>query len=743
MFSVSPLQLATMVIAIAMMIVGSWISLHIRSEDDQPGESIKVGEKHLKIAMLGSNDGLWDWDVQAGNVYYSPRLKELLGYTSEDAEPTLLQLFSCIYPSDLDAVRDKLTFHLHDNSPCNVEFRIVTRAGELRWMRSCAQSTCNAAGEPVRMSGSMTDITVRKQAEEQFYAAKERTKISLEPIGEAVITLNTDGLIQYLNPSAEMLTTWTLASARGLPINKILNVAGDDLSSRIVDLIEQIRNKGKPAERENNLMLLYHDGSEVAVNMLAKPITSLDGEMIGIMLTLHDVSKEREYAAQLSYRTSHDALTGLINRREFERRLTVAMIAVRDRPRQHAVLYLDLDRFSVVNEACGHVAGDELIRQMGVLLKQRLRHTDTIARMGGDEFGVLLEDCSVEHSFRVAEGIRQAVADFQFVWDNKPFATGVSIGLMNFSGDMYSLSQVMSALNAACCQAKEQGRNRVHAVRLDDNDLSIRHGEMEWINRINEALANEKFRLFSQEMIALEPSSRDGIHVEILLRMLDKDGNLVLPMAFIPAAERCNLMPEIDRWVVSTVFATLQKMHRQGCAIDIRTCSINLSGTTISDDNFLHFVQEQQIKFEITPQMICFEIAETSVVANFVKAARLIRELKGLGYRFALDDFGTGMSSFGYLKNLPVDFIKIDGEFVENMLSNSVDYAMVEAINKIGHLMGKKTVAEFAANACIVDALTGIGVDFAQGYGLGKPQPFGSAVDNLQRVALKPIAEVK
>jgi diguanylate cyclase (GGDEF)-like protein/PAS domain S-box-containing protein len=723
------LLFATLAIAIGLMIFGSWISRFILIKSDQFKEALKISEERLQLAMLGSNDGLWDWDIQADNIYYSPRLKELLGYTLEDDEPTPLQFLNCIYPSDLDAVRAKLTAHLHDNSPCDIEFRVVTKAGELRWVRSCAQSTSNAAGKPVRMAGSFTDITARKRAEEQLYAAKERAQVTLESIGEAVITLSTDGLVEYLNPTAEILTRWTLASARGLPLEKILNVVGEASGNRVPDLIHQILDNSMPVENASNLLLVCDDGSEVAVNLSAEPIRNLSGETIGTVLVLHDVSKDREYAAQLSYQASHDELTGLINRREFERRLTVAMITSRDQQRQHAVLYLDLDQFKVVNDTCGHAAGDELIRQISVLLKQRLRDTDTIARLGGDEFGVLLENCPVEHSLRIAEGLRQTVADFQFVWSNKPFSIGVSIGLINLAGEMHTLGQIMSAVDAACYLAKEKGRNRVHEYRLDDSELSIRHGEMEWITRINEALTHERFCLFSQEIVALGQKSSHGVHFEILLRMLDKDDNLVLPMVFIPAAERYNLMPAIDRWVVATVYATLAKMRKQGQGLDIQTCAINLSGTSIGDSNFLHFVQEQHVKFGIPPEIICFEITETSAIANFAKAAHFIQELRGVGYRFALDDFGAGMSSFAYLKNLPVDFIKIDGGFVKDMLNSPTDYAMVEAINKIGHLMGKQTIAEFAVNERIIGTLTEIGVDFAQGYGIGRPHAFGIGTD--------------
>jgi diguanylate cyclase (GGDEF)-like protein len=443
-----------------------------------------------------------------------------------------------------------------------------------------------------------------------------------------------------------------------------------------------------------------------------------------VVLVLHDVSRERQYVAKLSYQASHDSLTGLINRGEFERRLSLALKSAAQIGRHHAVMYLDLDQFKIVNDTCGHAAGDQLMRQVSAVLQRRLREGDTLARLGGDEFGVLLENCAPDNALRIAEELRQTVMECHFAWETRSFNIGVSIGLVNVADGSFTLTDVLSAADSACYMAKENGRNRVQVYHPEDSELSMRQGEMEWIGRLQRALDEDRFVLYAQDIAGLDPAHKLADHCEILIRMLDESGQLVPPMAFIPAAERYNLMPSIDRWVVRNAFAIIGRQQAEQYA-GPGIFAINLSGASIGDERFLDYLREQFEHFNVAPQSICFEITETAAIAKLDKATEFINQLKSLGCLFSLDDFGAGMSSFAYLKHLPVDFLKIDGGFVKDMADDPIDRAMVEAINSIGHVMGKQTIAEFVDGERVIRLLREIGVDFAQGYGVAKPRPFG------------------
>jgi diguanylate cyclase (GGDEF)-like protein len=443
-----------------------------------------------------------------------------------------------------------------------------------------------------------------------------------------------------------------------------------------------------------------------------------------VVLVLHDVSRERQYVAKLSYQASHDSLTGLINRGEFERRLSLALKSAAQLGRHHAVMYLDLDQFKVVNDTCGHAAGDQLMRQVSAVLQRRLREGDTLARLGGDEFGVLLENCAPDHALRIGEGLRQTIMECHFAWETRSFNIGVSIGLVNVADGLFTLTDVLSAADAACYMAKDKGRNRVQVYHAEDSELSTRQGEMEWIGRVQKALDEDRFVLYAQDIVGLDPARNLGHHCELLIRMLDEHGELVPPMAFIPAAERYNLMPSIDRWVLRNAFAIIARQQAES-ATGPAVFAINLSGSSIGDERFLEYVREQFEHFAVAPENICFEITETAAIARLDLATNFINQLKSLGCLFSLDDFGAGMSSFAYLKHLPVDFLKIDGGFVKDMADDPIDRAMVEAINSVGHVMGKKTIAEFVDGDRVIRLLREIGVDFAQGYGIAKPRPFG------------------
>lgn len=430
-----------------------------------------------------------------------------------------------------------------------------------------------------------------------------------------------------------------------------------------------------------------------------------------------------EATEKLSYQATHDALTGLVNRREFERRLEKALQAAHDEGRTHALCYLDLDQFKIVNDTCGHVAGDELLRQLTVLLQSKVRDVDILARLGGDEFGVLLENCPLEQAQIVADLLRQTVKDFHFVWQNKAFVIGVSVGLVSITRDSESLAFVLSCADAACYAAKDLGRNRVHVYRAEDGEMALRQGEMNWVARITHAIEVNRFRLYCQAIMPLAESSKEGAHFEILLRMLGDQGELIPPMAFIPAAERYGLMPSIDRWVVSTAFGLYWKMFPEKEIGQRHTCTVNLSGPSLCDDHFLDFIKRQFSLYQVPHEHICFEITETAAISNLARAIEFIGELRAKGCRFSLDDFGSGLSSFTYLKNMQVDYLKIDGSFVRDMVDDPMDAAMVASINQVGHVMGLKTIAECVETDAVLEKLREMGVDFAQGFCIERPRP--------------------
>ena len=420
----------------------------------------------------------------------------------------------------------------------------------------------------------------------------------------------------------------------------------------------------------------------------------------------------------------HDALTGLTNRHEFERRLRRALYHAQEEGAQHALLYLDLDQFKIINDTCGHIAGDEMLKQVAVVLQQPIRETDTLARLGGDEFGVLLENCPQDRAEAIARALLQEIRDFRFVWQDKTFALGVSIGLVMITGDGKTLTDVLSAADMACYAAKDRGRGRVHVYSDNDADLAQRQGEMQWVARINHALEENRFELFRQCIVPLAGQDDGAVHCEFLIRMRETDGELVLPGAFIPAAERYNLMPALDRWVIDAVFRHVAQHGPPVAGANGRTlCFINLSGASLSDDTFFAYIRDKLDEYRIPRGTVCFEITETAAIANLGTAVEFIQEIREAGCLFALDDFGSGLSSFSYLRTIPADFLKIDGIFVRDMVEDPMDAAIVEAINSIGHVAGLRTIAEFVESAAIRERLRAVGVDFAQGFGISAPEP--------------------
>jgi len=420
----------------------------------------------------------------------------------------------------------------------------------------------------------------------------------------------------------------------------------------------------------------------------------------------------------------HDALTGLSNRHEFENRVKHALHTAEVDNNTHVLIYLDLDQFKIINDTCGHQAGDELLRQLSVLLKDAVREGDCLSRLGGDEFGILLENCTIKRAEFIANKILQMINDFHFIWENKAFTVGASMGVVAIDSHNKSISEVLKNADIACYVAKDRGRNRFHLYRADDNELALRHGEMEWVARIQTALHDDLFVLHKQCISPILKSQVDRTYCEFLIRLPGKNDELILPGAFLPAAERYNLMPAIDRWVIKTVFAFLaRKFGNQSGKENKNQYFINLSGASLSDEDFFSYIKKQFTVFDIDPGMICFEITETVAITNLQETVGFIKEIRAIGCKIALDDFGAGLSSFSYLKAIPADYLKIDGNFVRDITHDKMDRAIVESINQIAKVAGLQTIAEFVEDEAILEVIKDIGVDFAQGYGIQVPVP--------------------
>ncbi|MDP2902491.1 MAG: EAL domain-containing protein [Methylovulum sp.] len=560
-------------------------------------------------------------------------------------------------------------------------------------------------------------VDIQNQA---LIRAKDRYLTLYNDNPTMVFNLAEDGLIISAN--------LTGANHLGLPIDELQDrhlfdfIHPDDLSE-VHDLLAQCLLNPLLVHKQE-LRQICQNGRIIWVRAAARLVES-GYEPRSVLLVCEDVTETRKLTEQIAYQASHDVLTGLSNRSEFDKAIVNAIALAHLSNTEHALCYLDLDQFKVVNDTCGHLAGDELLKQLGDVLKKQVRRHDFVARLGGDEFGVLMYDCSLNEALIACEKIRDAIKDYHFAWEDRRFTVGVSIGVTSIHNTRCSAVTLLKEADAACYAAKDKGRNRVHIYLPDDEELAMRHGEMQWVEKIQHGLEHNRFRLYGQPIVSI--AERDeGLHFETLVRYQDGHGNIIPPSAFLPAAERYNLATAIDRWVIGNLFEWIA--GKPNFLDQLSLCSVNLSGLSLADETMLAFISKQFSDWNIPTDKICFEITETAAITNLSHAMEFIRHLREKGCLFSLDDFGSGLSSFAYLKNLPVNFLKIDGLFVKDILDDKVDLAMVKSINEVGHIMGKKTIAEFVENKQIFDALSTLGVDYAQGYGIGKPVPLDDLV---------------
>ncbi|MET3130277.1 diguanylate cyclase (GGDEF)-like protein/PAS domain S-box-containing protein [Oxalobacteraceae bacterium GrIS 1.11] len=698
-------------------------------------------QKRLHLALEAAHMGIWDSqvvneNVADGSATWSAQGATLLGLERRPLTQSFADFLSMVHPEDRERVVLILQDGIDRRGTYELEYRIVWPDQSVHWLAAKAQVFCKADGMPERTLGIVWDITERVLREILIAERKELAEVTLGSIGDGVVTTDGLGKTQYLNRVAEQLTGWSSKLAYGRDIRSTLRLvdefSGEEMEHVAVKCLQQRQAIGVSSHSQ----LVTRDGRRIAVEESAAPIWSRDGAILGAVVVFRDVSHERKLSQQLSWQASHDALTGLINRREFESQVATALHSAKQQGHVHALLYMDLDQFKIINDTCGHGAGDALLQALAKMLQTRMRDSDVLARLGGDELGVLLPHCPPAHAQVIADQLRQSIRQFRFVWDTHSFELGVSIGLVEIDHDSKSMTELLIAADQACYQAKEQGRNRIHVYRESDLMLAKRHGEMMWVSRLNEAFELHYFRLYAMPIVHLRQQSET--HDEVLIRILNGKGDLILPGAFIPAAERYDLMISIDRWVIKTVCHHIKSVRDSLPTLQAledsqqrrpALYSINLSGLSLSDKSLHAYITEQFVRYAVAPEQICFEITETAVIANLPQAQLFMAGLKKLGCRFSLDDFGSGLSSFGYLRALPVDYLKIDGVFVRDIATNAINRAMVKAINEVGHVMGIQTVAEYVEDDATLAVIRELGIDYAQGYAVGRLRPLTPGID--------------
>jgi diguanylate cyclase (GGDEF)-like protein/PAS domain S-box-containing protein len=546
--------------------------------------------------------------------------------------------------------------------------------------------------------------------------------LALNSLSEAVLATDAEGRITYMNPAAERLIATDAAEAAGKLLEEIVGLVDETDRRLLSDPVRQALRSGASVSLGRRALLISrHDSTEHSIELSATPMRNAAAELVGAVVLLHDVSEQRGLARQMSYQATHDALTGLVNRREFERRLEEAIERGHRGDGHHVLCYLDLDRFKVVNDTSGHLAGDSMLREVAKLLRDAVRDSDTVSRLGGDEFGMLLVGCPLEKARQISDDVCRSVGEHRFVWRDKIFNIGASVGLVEISRESGTLEELLTAADSACYVAKKQGSGRVAVYSARDEALARQTGEIQWLHRLQVALKESRFQLFYQPIVPAYGTDGGGPAMEVLVRLQDDGGNQVPPAEFVRAAERYRLMDLVDRWVVQT---TLAALGRGAISVASDRCvAINVSGQTLADLQFLEFVVECLDSTGVTPSQVCFEISETAVVANLDHARRFVEVLHGLGCQFALDDFGSGVGSFSNLKSLPMDYLKIDGSFIRNLGRDSVNQAMVTAMIKLARTLNFRVIAEQVEDSAALDAARRMGVDFVQGYAIGRPQP--------------------
>lgn len=622
-----------------------------------------------------------------------------------------------------------------DRAPNRIEVQLINGNQTGLWVE--AQSATIEFNGHTAVLTVARDVSYRKSLEVSLSRSKRQAQYTLESISEGVITTDNEGHIDYMNLAAEGLIGTNRDDAAGHRIGELFSLVDDGDRRPLGDPVERCLAMRRRVNMGRRAVMVSTAGElEHSVELTASPVRGPGNSISGTVIVIHDVSELRGLTRQMSYQATHDALTGLINRREFERRLDEAMDAAHSEELVHMLFYMDLDRFKTVNDSCGHMAGDSMLREVATLIKDQVRDSDFVGRLGGDEFGALLVGCPIEKARQIASDVCNAIADYRFVWKDKIFNIGISIGLVEVSHASGTLQDVMSAADSACYMAKQNGRGQVHVYSARDEAVARERGDIQWLRELQTALHEDGFELAVQPIIAMSGHADSGPALEVLIRLTDSRGRESRTAEFLRPAERYQLMPEIDRWVINATLTAIS-----GGEIKIpanRNCAINLSSQTLGDESFLGFVVEAMDRSGVSPSSICFEVTEKAILSNVQHARRFIEVLHGIGCEFSLDDFGSSLGSFASLKNLPIDYLKIDGTYTKNLRTDLVNQEMVSAMIKLARTMQFRIVAEHVEHQDDFDWLRDIGVDFAQGYFIETPAALGKAANTGSYRTLTP-----
>lgn len=682
--------------------------------------------RRTQLAVEAGGVGIWEWDFTQASITWDARMHALHGTTPELGAPTLAQWIAMVHPEDVSRVSTEMRQAIRGVRRFDTEYRVVRPAGEIRHIRAMATISRHEDDTTRALVGTNWDITEHRNLNRALFEEKERLHITLRSIGDAVICTDRVMRVTFMNPIAEQLTGWSMDAAMGQPLEQVFRIVDEDTDLTIPSPVEQCLETLRPAYLQEGAVLQSLTGERHDVQDSAAPVLANDGSVLGAVLVFQDITSSRALQRELAHSATHDALTGLPNRAWFEKRLREACEHARLHGHRAALCFIDLDRFKIVNDTAGHGAGDVLLRELGYVIRHQVRPDDLLARLGGDEFALLLKDCSIEHAEQVCMKVIDSVRERRFPWNGRVYDIGASIGIAAIDSDVPPVSELMSRADVACYAAKAAGRNRVSVYRRDESDARRHHRELEVAAGIHSALEANRFRLYAQEIRSLRPAEDDSRHVEILVRMVDEQGTLIMPGAFIPAAERYDLMGHVDRWVIRNV---LQQYGDRLAGVPGLSVSINLSANSLGEPFLLPFLHAALEDSALPADRIRLEITETALINNMTAASRVVNDMRSAGCTVALDDFGSGLSSFAYLKQFPVDYLKIDGSFIRNLARNAVDREIVSSINDIGHRLGVRTVAEWVEDETTLHTLRAIGVDYAQGYAIGKPMPLEAFLD--------------